>query len=91
MDPELSKRNPAMIRRGVDATVDATAAGVTLDTCGTLISNVPKIRLLFVRRLISGLIISGIDVFERIPSFIVVSLVESILFLSRCLRDIEMY
>jgi hypothetical protein len=30
--------------------------------------------------LISGLIISGIDVFERIPSFIVVSLVESILF-----------
>jgi hypothetical protein len=36
--------------------------------------------------LISGLIISGIDVFERIPSFIVVSLVESILFLSRCLR-----
>ncbi len=85
----MSKRNPAMIRRGVDATVAAAAvaaAGVTLDTCGTLISNVPKIRLLFVRRLISGLIISGIDVFERIPSFIVVSLVESILFLSRCLR-----
>lgn len=45
-----------------------------------MISNFPKIRLLFVRLSISGLRIAGIDVFERIPWSIVVSLVEIILF-----------
>ena len=53
----------------------AVAVAVTL---GTLISNLPKIRLLFVRRSINGLRMVGIDAFERICWSVVVSLVESI-------------
>jgi len=58
----------------------AAAAGATSSICGAMISNFPKIRLLFVRLSISGLRIAGIDVLERIPWSIVVSLVEIILF-----------
>jgi hypothetical protein len=65
-----------MIRGGAAA----VAVGATSSICGAMISNFPKIRLLFVRLSISGLRIAGIDVFERIPWSIVVSLVEIILF-----------
>jgi len=51
---------------------------VTAVMSGTLISNLPKIRLLFVRRSINGLIMVGIEAFERICWSVVVSLVESI-------------
>ena len=72
-----------MIFRGAVAVAVAVAvsvfvAGATSSNCGAMISNFPKIRLLFVRLSISGLRIAGIDVFERIPWSIVVSLVDSI-------------
>ena len=70
-----------MIRRGAAAVAAPfVAVGATSSICGAMISNFPKIRLLFVRLSISGLRIAGIDVFERIPWSIVVSLVEIILF-----------
>jgi hypothetical protein len=59
---------------------------VAVDTsaiCGAMISNFPKTRLLFVRLSISGLRMSGIELLERIPLFVVVRLVVSILLLSR--------
>ena len=67
-----------MIRRGSAGSV--FVAGATFSNCGAMISNFPKIRLLFVRLSINGLIISGMELFERIPWSIVVSLVEIILF-----------
>ena len=67
-----------IFRGGVAASV--FVAGATSSICGAMISNFPKIRLLFVRLSISGLRIAGIDVFERIPWSIVVSLVDIILF-----------
>ena len=69
-----------MIFRGGAVAAAPFVAGVTSSICGAMISNFPKIRLLFVRLSISGLRIAGIDVFVRIPWSIVVSLVEIILF-----------
>ena len=56
--------------------VSVVVAGATSSNCGAMISNFPKIRLLFVRLLISGMRISGMELFERIPWSIVVSRVE---------------
>jgi hypothetical protein len=76
-----------MIFRGGAVVVAAPfVAGATSSNCGAMISNFPKIRLLFVRLSISGLRIAGIDVFERIPWSIVVSLVEIILLSRWCCR-----
>ena len=69
-----------MMFRGGAVAAAPFVAGATSSICGAMISNFPKIRLLFVRLSISGLRIAGIDVFERIPWSIVVSLVEIILF-----------
>ena len=70
-----------MIWRGVAAAAGVAAGSVAsaLAICGAMISNFPKTRLLFVRLSISGLRMSGIELLERIPLFVVVSLVESIL------------
>ena len=67
-----------MIWRGVAAAAAGVVASA-LAICGAMISNFPKTRLLFVRLSISGLRMSGIELLERIPLFVVVSLVESIL------------
>ena len=72
-------RGGAVASVAVAVAVYVFVAGATPSNCGAMISNFPKIRLLFVRLSISGLIIAGIDVFERIPWSIVVSLVDSIL------------
>ena len=73
IDPDVSRRNPAMIFEIISPPAVAVAA-----TSGTLISNLPKIRLLFVRRSINDLRMVGIDAFERIFWSVVMSLVESI-------------
>ena len=63
-----------MTRESILGFMDAVAGA----TSGTLISNLPKIRLLLVRRSINGLRMVGIEPFERICWSVVVSLVESI-------------
>ena len=73
IDPDVSRRNPAMSWRG------AVAAAVAVAICGAMISSFPNIRLLFVRLLINGMMLGGISPFAIMLSSTVVSLVENIL------------
>ena len=71
IDPDVSRRKPAIILRG-------SAAVAVVSIRGALISSLPNILLPAVRLSIRDLAFSGMKSWERTPLSVVVSRVESI-------------